>query len=227
MQRRTRDRSIRREEAQHRCHFRVNHAGALGDPGNADRPAAVRDFHRHFLGESVRRHDGLRGIISAMTGDVLQQFLDPGFNLHNRQRLANASRGTDEDVVIGASQPTRHGDCHGPGVDHAVGARASVGIAAVGDNGAGLAALDVLPVEFHRRRLDLVRGERGRHGRRMIRYNQGKIFLPVALDASGDACRPEPERRCYRAFDLFECWFHFIHASLIHKLLQGSRHPKL
>jgi hypothetical protein len=54
-------RCSQRHERQHRRHERLDHAGALGDPADAERARIGMGLDRRLFRKGIGRHDGARG----------------------------------------------------------------------------------------------------------------------------------------------------------------------
>ena len=140
----------------------------------------VTELHGNFLRTRVAGQDGQRGVVCPLAADLPQKFLNPGFDLHNRQR--RRSGGSNKRALrYPGTQPAGDRGGHRLGVNHPEFPGAGVGVTGVGNDRAGLTGFDMHHVESDRRGFDLVFREHRRDGRGDIGDDQGEVFFPVFL----------------------------------------------
>ncbi len=102
------DRGVGGDEAEHRRHVRMDHAGALADAGHGHGAAAELHGQRRGLGHGIRRHDRLGGIGPAVGPRVGQRRRQRRLDPLVRQRFHDHAGGKRQHLLgAAAEQPRR------------------------------------------------------------------------------------------------------------------------
>ena len=145
------------DEAEHRRHVRADHAGALGDAGDGDRPAPDDELARGRLGQRVGGHDRLGGqapLIGLQVGQCSRQSIDDALA---RQVFHDDAGGERQHLRGRDVQLLRQRLASGVRAPQAVGAGAGVGIAGVDQQRAdAVAGSEVRAANLHRRGTEAV-----------------------------------------------------------------------
>ena len=166
-------------------HVGVDHARALGHGPDADGTAGQLQLIGHLLLHQVGGHDG-PGRVGALAGGKLRHDAAHALqHLVHGQLLADDAGGADEDLVLSQAQQLLRQDLHLLGVGQALLAGGGVGVAAVDDHGPGLALLQHLPAQQDGGGAELVGGEQGRAGGRLLGVEDAHVglFTLAALHA--------------------------------------------
>ena len=155
-----------------------DHAAALADGAQGAGLAAQRELQGVLLGVGVRGHDGLGGggaarLAPGQLGRRLGNALGEGINGHG---LADDAGGGGQDVLFLQAQRPRRQATALVGQVNAVG-RAGVGIAAVYQNGLGMAVRQVGLIHRDGRALHLVAGVHTGGRAAHIRHDEGQVLL--------------------------------------------------
>ena len=196
---------IGRDEAEHRRHVGIDHAGALGDAADAHGLPVDARFDGDFLGESIARHDGLGGAPAARAGKRRFGGGDAGFHFFDGQRHANAARGANHDLAFLEAERGRGGLGHALRVIDTHGAGAGIGVAGIGHDGPHVGRAQMRRRDAHGRGLDLVRGKSARGDGALGREDKSDIraVSVPGFDAAIDAAREETFGGGYAAGDFF------------------------
>ena len=146
------------DESKHRGHVRLDHARALADARDGDDRAVDVGLGRGGLVHRIGGHDRLRGLKPIAVRDIGVR----GFNARqqpiHRQRLHDDARGEDKRLLDGTAREPGKLLARGARVGKAAFARACVGDARVGHEGADIA----------RHRLMLAAHAHGRCGKAVL-----------------------------------------------------------
>ncbi len=142
-----RDSAVSGQETEHGAHVGVNHAAAFGNAADADRFPAYDGFYRCLLFRGIRGHDGMSRRVAGLIG-ALQRVIqrrDARLDGLHIDPLADDACGGDQHVIRFAADGLSGGGADPFRIFFPLGS-AGVGIAAVGNNGAGHSIRQVLNV---------------------------------------------------------------------------------
>ena len=170
---------------QHGGHVGVDHTGALGHRADTDGTGGQLQLIGGFLLLGVGGHDGPGSVRALFGGHVGDDAAHAVEHLLDRKSLADHAGGADENLILAQAQQLFRLGLDSLGILDALLAGGGVGVAAVDDDGAGLALLEDLSVEDDGRCAELVRGEAGRAGGGILGIENGhvRLFGLAALDA--------------------------------------------
>ena len=137
--------------------------------------------------EAVGGHDRAHEVIEpidARRGDQARRGLDDALD---RQRLADDARRSHQHALLVAAEGARGVVDHGRGVERALVAGAGVGVAAVDDDRARRARLDVGLGELDRRGAHAVLREHRGGGHLVVGDDEAEVGAARGLDARDDA----------------------------------------
>ena len=141
-------------EAEHRCERGLDHPRALGLGADPHRAAGKRDLDRRALLECVCRHDRLLEILFTICGELPCALGDAGDDRLNVHLNSNHAGRADRYLVRANSERGCASRLHCLSDFVSVVSCRSVGVAAVGDDGAELPEVAALARQHHWGRLD-------------------------------------------------------------------------
>ena len=155
LQRRGSDRRVGEDEAQHRRHVRLDHAGALAEAVDHDLDAVDLGGARRELGEGVGGHDRARGGVPGVGLGLAGELAEQVGELAGVERLADDAGRGNEHLAGRAADRRRRRIGRYDDRFHALLAGEGVGIAGVDDERPrfALAQADGAPVDGSRARL--------------------------------------------------------------------------
>ena len=154
-----------------------DHTAALGDGRDVNEgPVAEADADRTLLLDGVGGHDGLAqesvGLPSHV--ELLRGLGDPVLDLVHVHETSDETRGHDSDLLGVDVELRGHGPLHGLRILVPAAPGEGVRIPAVHHDGGQFGGV-VFDHHLHRRRLDLVGGERLEGGRRDLRVQKSQV----------------------------------------------------
>ena len=179
----------------------MDHAGAFGDGADMALYALQGKGIGAFLGIGVGGHDAFAGICAALNAELRNQHGQAGCDGLNGKRLADDAGGSNDHVLfrdaqrLGGKRAGFFCDFYAVGV-------AGIGVAAVADDGLGLAVRHMLSGDGDGGAEHFILRIGAGNGAFGLAVNERQIlFAAVFTDAAVYACGLEPFGSAHAAFD--------------------------
>ena len=197
------DVGISGDVTKHGRHIGIDHARSFGTSADADAllPNLKRDCE--FLLVSIARDDGAGDVVSIFGSEISKQLFVVRIDSVHREGEANDPSGTHCNLPLFNLEKLGDAFGHRFCIGDANRTRAGIGIATVGDDGAGMDCFEVVLSDLKRSGLHLILREGSPGNARKLGIDQPQIEAIGfgVFDPTGHGTSEEAARGTYAAFD--------------------------